>query len=178
MTKAWFLALSASLALGLCSLSNAHADQTFMGATDLPGQDIATIPIDPPSIAAASICRGFCVKNSACNSWTLVASGVQGPKAMCWLKQGVPNAVANRNCESGVVGRREEPGIDRPGLDYKRNIITGPPRECRETCEGDANCAAWTYTGTPGKAPLCFLKSSIPDAVSNGCCTSGVVTER
>ena len=174
MRKAWFLALPVSLAFVLCPASNALADQSLMGATNLPGEDITSIPIEP-SIAAAAICQGFCVKNGDCHSWTLVSSGVQGPKAMCWLKRGVPHAIPDKNCESGVVDRKEEPGIDRFGGDYKRLIITGPPRECREDCEADPNCHAWTYTGTPYKAPFCFLKSTVPDAGSNQCCTSGVV---
>ena len=176
MPKAWIFALPLLLALGLCLPMNAYADQTFEGGTDRPGQDIQKIVIEPGTISGASICRGFCVNNGQCNSWTFVASGVQGNKALCYLKTGVPAAVPNNCCESGVVARALEENIDRPGLDYKRNIITGQPEECQTTCQNDASCVAWTYVnrGVQGPSALCYLKSAVPDAQSSDCCTSGV----
>src|SRR4051794_19148403 len=98
------------IALALCLPMAAQADQKFEGATNRPGSDIISIPLEP-SIAGAAICRGLCIKNDECNSWTMVASGIQGPKAMCWLKRGVPAAVPDKCCESGVIRRSVEPNM-------------------------------------------------------------------
>jgi len=178
MLKVWILALSFSLALGLSLPTHSYADQTFEGGTDRPGQDIDRIDIPPGGIAGPSICRGHCLRNERCNSWTFVASGFQGNTAVCWLKHGLPAPVRNNCCESGVVPRAFEDNIDRPGLDLgPRIIISGNPPECERLCREEPRCAAWTYVrkDVQGPSQLCYLKSAVPDAFPNDCCTSGVV---
>lgn len=168
--------LAVLLTLGLALPMNASADQTLEGGTDRPGQDLKRIEIEPGTIAGGSICRGFCVNLKTCTSWTFVASGVQGPKAVCYLKFGIPAAVRNPCCQSGVVARVAEPNIDRPGMDYRR--ITAPldPPECRSLCEKDSRCMSWTFVTRKVQGPtsFCYLKNGVPDARENDCCTSGV----
>jgi len=77
-----------------------------------------------------------------------------------------------------------EDNIDRPGGDF-RNFPVNPPGPgsfgtvvdiCRGNCERDGNCKAWTLVraGLQGAQARCWLKSVIPAANFNGCCTSGV----
>jgi PAN domain len=70
-----------------------------------------------------------------------------------------------------------EPGIDRPGGDYRSFNLPAPrPEMCREACFGDMQCRAFTYVnpGVQASEARCWLKSVVPPAHSNGCCVSGV----
>lgn len=71
-----------------------------------------------------------------------------------------------------------EHNTDRAGSDY-RNFDLAPgdgPKICRQACEDEAQCRAFTYvkTGVQGDNPRCWLKSSVPSASANDCCVSGV----
>ena len=176
MSKVWMLVLTVALALGLGLPMNANADQATEGGTDRPGSDYRRIEIEPGTIAGSSICRGFCVKDNSCTAWTFVASGVQGPKAQCYLKAGTPAAVPNPCCQSGLVAHALEPNIDRPGMDYFKFAVYKGPGECKALCDKDAKCLSYTYVvpGVQAKYPLCYLKTGVPDATGNDCCISGV----
>jgi len=76
---------------------------------------------------------------------------------------------------------------DRPGFD-SRNFDIPPPAPgtiispvgiCQSTCQRDANCLAWTFVnpGVQGPNARCWLKTGIPPARANSCCTSGVVMQ-
>jgi len=54
--------------------------------------------------AIPDLCRAACASDAACQSYTYVRPGVQGPNARCWLKNSVPGAVAAAGgcCVSGV----------------------------------------------------------------------------
>lgn len=70
-----------------------------------------------------------------------------------------------------------EPGIDRPGRDYK-NFTAGSDTQCLWACEQDKlNCDAWTWVkpGIQGPQGRCWLKNFVAPAVQNSCCTSGVL---
>lgn len=77
-----------------------------------------------------------------------------------------------------------EQNTDRPGRDYKNFDLSlpapgtfgGPEDTCRETCERDGNCKAWTFVqaGVQGSNPRCWLKNAIPAAHPNNCCVTGV----
>ena len=77
-----------------------------------------------------------------------------------------------------------EDNIDRPGGDF-RNFPVSPPSPgsfgtvvdiCRVSCERDGSCKAWTLVraGLQGPQARCWLKSVIPAANFNSCCTTGV----
>ena len=78
-----------------------------------------------------------------------------------------------------VSGAEVESGIDRPGNDYKR-IEMAPSitrfGQCQAACASDPKCKAWTFvkSGVQGPKAQCYLKSSVPNAFGNNCCTSGV----
>jgi PAN domain len=70
-----------------------------------------------------------------------------------------------------------EPNVDRPGADLKSiELQQARPGLCRQACEAEAQCKAYTYVkpGVQGPAAHCWLKSSVPPPVANECCTSGV----
>lgn len=70
-----------------------------------------------------------------------------------------------------------EPGVDRPGSDFSSFDLPQPnPEICRQACEENGACKAYTYVnpGVQGPVARCWLKSSVPPAIPNSCCTSGV----
>jgi hypothetical protein len=70
-----------------------------------------------------------------------------------------------------------EGNTDRPGLDYRSfDLPAADPKLCQDACAGEANCKAFTYVrpGVQGPSARCWLKSSVPNPVSNNCCVSGV----
>jgi hypothetical protein len=75
-----------------------------------------------------------------------------------------------------------EPNVDRQGLDYANfNLApTASPYDCQNACLRDGNCRAWTFVraGVQGPYPRCWLKSVVPNAQGNNCCTSGVINGR
>jgi len=69
-----------------------------------------------------------------------------------------------------------EPGMDRPGSDYRDFDLDAPdPELCRTACREDEECHAYTYVapGVQGEAARCWLKNPAPDPEANECCTSG-----
>ncbi|MCB1627386.1 MAG: PAN domain-containing protein [Xanthomonadales bacterium] len=70
-----------------------------------------------------------------------------------------------------------EPGTDRPGSDYRDfDLDQADPAQCAMACDGDAQCAAWTYVqpGVQGDSARCWLKNQVPDPVASDCCISGL----
>jgi hypothetical protein len=65
---------------------------------DRPGQDYKNFELD----SGANTCEFACTSDSQCKAWTYVKPGVQGAKARCWLKSGVPPLVSNGCCVSGL----------------------------------------------------------------------------
>jgi len=64
---------------------------------DLPGRDIRRFETD----GLNDECWRACAAEPGCKAYTWVKPGVQGPKAVCWLKSSVPARVPNSNCVSG-----------------------------------------------------------------------------
>ena len=68
-------------------------------------------------------------------------------------------------------------GVDLSGGDYSKFwAASADPQLCQAACRADAKCAAWTYVkpGVQGPQARCWLKSQVPQATQNECCTSGV----
>jgi hypothetical protein len=64
-----------------------------------PGSDYTSFDL---SEANPSRCRNACATDVNCRAYTYMKPGVQGPKARCWLKNGVPAASKHSCCISGV----------------------------------------------------------------------------
>jgi len=74
-------------------------------------------------------------------------------------------------------------GVNLPGSDIRSFDVARPSGGfgsvesiCRETCERDGQCKAWTLVkaGLQGPQAKCWLKSAIPTKRADPCCTSGV----
>jgi hypothetical protein len=66
---------------------------------DRPGMDFKNFDVaseDP------GICESACNNDQRCKAWTYVRPGVQGSKARCWLKSGIPPLRSNACCTSGI----------------------------------------------------------------------------
>lgn len=139
--------------------------------TDRPGSDIGNFNLSRPD---PTLCRIACDNNAACEAWTYVKPGRQGPKARCWLKSAAPAPRSNSCCASGVKGASYD--IDRPGSDIvNRALQRSDPALCRKLCGQESRCRAWTFVkpGVQGSAPRCYLKHSVPAVRHSSCCVSG-----
>jgi hypothetical protein len=171
--------------LALFAAANAPARAQL--GFDRPGGDYArfVVPSGDPAVCAAR-----CDRDQRCRAWTFSYPGTGAiggsASAMCWLKNQVRPLVQNPCCITGVKGGglvELRPGpiensIDRYGGDYRHFEMAGPKVEaCKETCEGESRCRAWTYVrpGYLGTAARCYLKEKITRPRRKPCCMSGVV---
>ena len=85
------------------------------GGTILMRDGSATVSFEPDTNRAGGdltsfeaigdrmeICRDACAAESSCVAYTYVRPGLQGPRAVCWLKSSVPQANVEGCCISGV----------------------------------------------------------------------------
>jgi hypothetical protein len=172
------------LTLAAASTMPAQAQSGF----DRPGGDYArfAVPSGDPAVCAAR-----CDRDNRCRAWTFSYPGTAslgGSKtATCWLKSQVKPLVENRCCVAGVKGGgllENRPGpietsIDRYGGDYRNFEIpsTQDVQACKQTCESENRCRAWTYVrpGYAGPAARCYLKDKIKPPRRKPCCMSGVI---
>jgi len=81
-----------------------------------------------------------------------------------------------------IVHQEYEPGIDRPGSDYRSFDMeaSAVPRQCQSECQREwPQCKAWTYVnaGVQGPTPRCWLKTAVPAGVAHSGTTSGVMPQ-
>jgi hypothetical protein len=71
-----------------------------------------------------------------------------------------------------------EPGVDRPGSDFKILWLRGGAEACLEACAQNPLCQSYTYVreGVAGRMEGCWLKDDVPPPVEDECCVSGVKT--
>ncbi|WP_206530111.1 PAN domain-containing protein [Nordella sp. HKS 07] len=75
-----------------------------------------------------------------------------------------------------LAAQAQEWNTDRPGNDIRDLDLRAPDFNlCRQACEKNASCKAWTYVnpGVQGPQARCYLKSPAPAKVANNCCVSG-----
>src|SRR5262245_15904364 len=68
-----------------------------------------------------------------------------------------------------------EQNFDRPGSDFW-NAPSGGAADCSFACQAENKCRDFTFVRPSRNDPFgrCYLKSAVPKAVRNNCCTSGV----
>jgi hypothetical protein len=148
-----------------------------------PGGDYSSFeqPVDDPAY-----CSNRCARDPKCLAWTFVRPNIQGPSPRCWLKNRVPDPQPNGCCVSGTKlsetqsESRMEWDIDRPGSYYANfDLAADNPALCRDRCQKDPRCRAWTYVkpGVQGPAPRCWLKNAVPPVRRDVCCVSGTKTD-
>jgi hypothetical protein len=69
---------------------------------DLPGMDYKNFDLP---VADPRFCEQSCLDDPQCMAYTYVKPGIQGAKARCWLKHGVPQAKISSCCVSGIKER-------------------------------------------------------------------------
>ena len=67
--------------------------------TNRGGADFLSFPAIDDRV---EVCRDACAAEQSCVAYTYVVPGLQGPRAMCWLKSGLPPAAPDSCCTSGV----------------------------------------------------------------------------
>ncbi len=134
-----------------------------------------------------AVCAARCERDSRCRAWAFSYPRTENTFAICWLKNKVPPRTENKCCVSGVRGAgvlapvkgAVEFGIDRLGGDYHNFDLQPDPAGsgCKDACEGDDKCRAWTYVrpGYRGSLAHCYLKNKITRPHRKPCCISGVV---
>ncbi|MGO9360686.1 MAG: PAN domain-containing protein [Xanthobacteraceae bacterium] len=172
--------LLATLLLILALPRAAEAQVNF----DRPGGDYLRAPVasgDPVD------CSLQCEHDRRCRAWSFSYPTTAAPEAMCVLKSSVPPRIGSTCCVSGVRGagvveKRTgaiEMSTDRNGGDYRSVDLkpTDSEEKCKEACEADGKCRAWTYArpGYIGKEARCFLKNQIKPPHRKPGFTSGVV---
>jgi hypothetical protein len=143
---------------------------------DMPGFDYNNFNAD-----STFVCRDSCGGDPRCQGWTWVKPGIQGPSGHCWLKFKLPSLVKNNCCASGprnfisASDLRAEDQTDRPGLDLSHGPMDSW-NACQQACAGNAACSAWSWVRPGGQGPRgqCWLKSAVPNPVSNALVISGV----
>ena len=115
----------APAALGPPAPSAVQPSVTAIGY-NLPGRDIRAFETD----GLNDECWRACTAEPGCKAYTWVKPGVQGPKAVCWLKSSVPARVANSDCVSGWV--KESPPTLGPTPTQAAAPTTPPAAQERE----------------------------------------------
>ena len=170
-----------------CANANGSDNCTFNSGTTLDY-------FGSPSAAA---CQSACAGDARCVAWSFVKPGGYNPgnPSVCYRVAVMGNIVQHGCCVSGwKVGPAAatatttqptrptyavsmEPGVDRPGSDYRSfEIAAANPEYCRSACQSEAQCRAYTYVnpGVQGPNARCWLKSTVPAGTPRGCCVSGV----
>jgi len=81
------------------STAQPSGGDSFEDNTDRPGMDIDRIELNT---ADPMRCRRRCNDRGECRAWTYVRPGVQGPRAVCYLKSAAPPPKPSNCCVSGV----------------------------------------------------------------------------
>ncbi|MBA4417378.1 MAG: apple domain-containing protein [Syntrophus sp. (in: bacteria)] len=158
------------------------ADTTVEYNTDRWGSDYNNFELQTPD---PQLCRQACEADERCRAYSYVKPGVQLSNAVCYLKSTAPRPSKNSCCVSGEKTESQriesmmttEYNTDRWGSDYNRfEQETPDPQLCRQACEADARCEAYTYVkpGIQASNAVCYLKNPAPGPTQNPCCVSGV----
>lgn len=119
--------------------------------TDRYGSDFQRVEMGAPDPWA---CRTACVNNGACQTFTYVKPGVQGPNPICYLKNAAPAPTPNACCVSGMVRANAPP----PPPNYGAGNVAGP---WHLTSNCFANPAPWSADIYLNQAPDGSLNGSI-----------------
>jgi hypothetical protein len=114
----------------------------------------------------------WCHLQIPASSENAVKAGQPTPKS---LQQGAGTGSQQTALGNPKTFATRQEDTNRPGGDYQDLELASAAR-CQSACTGDAKCMAWSWVkpGIQGVNARCWLKNSVPNAVSDACCTSGV----
>lgn len=76
-----------------------------------------------------------------------------------------------------ALAQSYEHDINRGGSDIRSFAVTsGSPTTCKNACDSDSACVAWTYVrpGIQANTAMCWLKGAVPAPTRDNCCISGL----
>ncbi|MBI4874482.1 MAG: DUF4412 domain-containing protein [Acidobacteria bacterium] len=135
--------------------------------TNAPGMPAGKTP---PAAAGARRAAGKAAGDVAGGVGGAVVGAVAGAAA----RYGGKNASAAASSAGGPAWKLN---TNYPGGDYRSiDMATSDPTACKAACDQDAPCKAWTLVKPtePGGMGYCWLKDSVPPAISEDCCISGL----
>jgi hypothetical protein len=153
---------------------------TFEPSTDIPGSDYR---VGALATADPKLCQAACARDESCTGFTYVNPGVQGPTAICYLKEGVLERKTGEACctsgikASALVRFDFLRDVDMNGQDYSDFAVpTGGSEVCQRACAADPDCKAYTYVKSTNTVPegRCWLKTGVPAQRAAQCCDSGI----
>lgn len=167
-------------------LRTALADNHRWHYATLEGEDVCKQPPPRPALSISPVARDDCPKHCAdaapaCNFAYYVAR----TQTCSWKDdQTTPNWAALDTSDIWDRAKRVwltraglELGTNRPGMDYRSFLLPqAKPALCKEACEADSRCKAWTYVNPGLQHPdqaKCWLKHGVPAPVPSPCCISG-----
>jgi PAN domain-containing protein len=114
--------------------------------------------------------------------WTFTKATAPDKSPACKLKVVVYDKATDPNSVSGVVQYKPMENVDWPDSDLEKLLLPhgGEYQHrtlCKEFCEADAKCKAWTYVrrGFEREHAVCKLKSVVPyNERSSPCCVSAL----
>jgi CubicO group peptidase (beta-lactamase class C family) len=80
--------------------------------------------------------------------------------------------------DAPTLGAVHEANTNRAGSDFRSlNLARPDAKLCLDACKAEDRCRAYTYVAPKYQGPeaRCWLKSDVPQARMDDCCTSGVV---
>ena len=178
MRRAWLIASSFALLATDVHAAGKKAPglEYGMNRAGADYRDFALDSTDPADCLAA------CKADTSCRAFTWVKPGANGDKAHCWLKSSAPDATADDRCVSGLVARpAPKPGdlemaTNRPGGDYRDFATSAKAEDCRDACNADSACKAftWVTAGVQGDQAHCWLKNAASPPQPDRNCVSGL----
>jgi hypothetical protein len=147
----------------LLHLSTGALAQGLEYNIDRPGQDYSSFDLSSPDPA---LCQSACLADPQCRAFTYVNPGVQGSSARCWLKNGVPDQVANTCCVSGVSGsappptdgRFQNPQVNGYAVDICLNFSANCEKPAAdEFCRRQGFAGSVSHTIQPDTPPTLIL---------------------
>jgi hypothetical protein len=140
------------------------AARSFEANVDRPGMDLRNF-----ASTSATACSQSCVADKNCDAFSYTGG-------RCWLKQGIPPAVALNGVTSGLR-RGIEFNSSRDGVVFRSfDLGNEPLRRCQTDCAADSSCLAWSAAVPAGKTNgqrLCKLMNTVGNRVRTNGSISG-----
>ena len=105
--------------------------------------------------------------------------GAPSGHGYCWFETTGEGWTADVTPPSASTPVTLEPGVNRPGQDYRSFPTSSSPEDCRQACADDSKCQAFTWVrpGIQGPQAVCWLKSGASPRARDETCVSGVRVE-
>ncbi len=171
------ITLAAILLVAGAALTPAHAEE-YPG-WNLVGGDYETFAL-AATMDAWDQCVFACEQDIHCMAATLIE---QGDGLECRLKVKGYDVEQDPAAKSYVKNLYISAalGVNRAGAEYVNYVLFPPDNgidKCREYCQNDANCVAFTYRGAGNGNTVCGLSNSVSSPSNENGVSTGFIYER